>query len=127
MCVQAQRVQVLPETLSEVFAQMFAFKFPSAAAFERVTPLLNVCLASLRPPTASDLHHALSSAHLHSDVTQEDFTHRLTSLAPFLWRRSGGGFVLAHSALRAWLMRRDDGDRSFLCDAKYEPLSTLTS
>lgn len=76
LVMKGANYKVLPINLAEVFLLMFNLRFPTARAFERVAPLLNVVLASLKPMTAEELFEAVAAGMINECMTKEDFHER---------------------------------------------------
>ena len=49
LTLKSSTFSVLPNNMDELFAMLSNLQFASSAAFERVRPILSVCLASLYP------------------------------------------------------------------------------
>lgn len=117
--LKSSNYKILPVKLSEAFLLLFNIKFPSVRSFEKVSPILGVCLASLYPLTAEGIYKAINSGFMERYVTWEDFHSRLGLLSGLLYQRRDNTFVFFHPAFREWLIRRDDMDNSkFLCDLR---------
>jgi len=117
--LKSSNYKILPVKLSEVFLLQFNIKFPSVRSFEKVAPILGVCLASLYPMTAEEIYKALNSGFTEKYVTWDDFQSRLGLLSGLLYQRKDNSFVFFHPAFREWLIRRDDMDNTkFLCDLR---------
>lgn len=86
-----------------------------------MSPLLQICLASLSPLSSGELFHTLNARSVGAGVAWEEFVERVEVLTSshFLVRRQDGGVVFLHPSMREWLVRRDEGDSTkFLCDSK---------
>lgn len=119
LVMKSASYKVLPNNLTEVFLLMVNLKFPSSRHYERVLPVLNICLASLYPLSAQEIFEVVNSAHLDQMVSWEEFTERLAVLEEFLLRKKTGKLILFHPAFREWLIRRDEGQSTkFLCDLR---------
>lgn len=119
LVLKSSNYKILPVSLAEVFLLQFNLKFPTIRSYERVCPILNVCLASLYPLTMEEIYETVNSAYVYKYVAWEDFTQRMDSLASFLIRRKDGTFMFHHPAFREWLIRREERDSSkFLCDLR---------
>lgn len=118
--LKSSNYKILPVTLSESFLLQFNIKFPSVRSFEKVAPILSICLASLYPLTGEEIFHALNSGYFERYVSWEDFQQRLGLMSGLLYQRRDTTFVFFHPAFRDWLIRRDDSDKStkFLCDLR---------
>ena len=119
LVLKSSNYKILPVNLSEVFLLMFNLKFPSLRSFEKVCPILNVCLATLYPLTMGEVYEAINSGFVGRYVSYEDFVHRMDALAGFLLQRKDSSFMFFHPAFREWLIRREEADTSkFLCDLR---------
>ncbi|XP_053388257.1 protein TANC2-like isoform X2 [Mercenaria mercenaria] len=119
--LKGSNYKILPVTLSEVFLLQFNIRFPSVRSFEKISPILGICLASLYPLTLEQIFQALNSGFTDRYVTWEDFQQRLGLLSGLLYQRRDSTFVFFHPAFRDWLIRREDADNStkFLCDLRH--------
>jgi hypothetical protein len=138
LVLKSTNYRILPVNLSEVFLLMANLRFPTVRSFERMLPVLDVCLASLYPLTSDQLYDIGSSATftlppgvnltpqqqqqqldggLGSGV-KEDFVHRLHQICPsLLYRRRDSRYVFMHAALREWFIgRRERQSQKFQCD-----------
>lgn len=123
LVLKSSNYKILPVNLSEVFLLRFNLKFPSIRSFEKASPILSVCLASLYPLTQSEIFEAINAGYLHDFIHKEEFAKRMEVLAEFLLKRSDGTYMFFHPAFREWLIRRDEGDNTkFLCDLRYVKL-----
>ena len=88
-------------------------------SFERIAPILNVCLASLSPMTLTEIYQSVNSAHTHNFLSWEEFVQRLETINSLLLERRDGRFVFFHAAFREWLSRRDEGQSNkFMADSR---------
>lgn len=116
---KSSNYKILPVNLSEVFSLQFNKMFPSVPSFEKVAPILGVCLASLYPMTEGEIYEACNSGRLVSYITWEEFQQRLELMTGFLYQRRDSSFVFFHPAFREWLIRREETENAkFLCDLR---------
>ncbi|XP_025157135.1 protein TANC2 isoform X3 [Harpegnathos saltator] len=109
--------KVLPVSLAQIFQLHFNLRFPTAASFDRVQPLLAVCLAALYPLTLSEIFYSVNSLHTNHFISWGDFLQRFKMLSGFLVKRLDDTYMFFHPSFREWLMRRDEGESTkFLCD-----------
>ena len=80
--------KVLPVTLSEIFMLHFNLRFASLRSFERVQPILSVCLASLNPMTLLETYNSVNALLAEEAITWEDFLQRVKVLKGLLVERS---------------------------------------
>uniref|UniRef100_A0A8C2DAM6 Tetratricopeptide repeat, ankyrin repeat and coiled-coil containing 1a n=1 Tax=Cyprinus carpio TaxID=7962 RepID=A0A8C2DAM6_CYPCA len=119
LVIKSSSYKVIPVSLSELYLLQCNMKFPSASAFERVLPLLNVALASLHPLTDEQLFRALNSGSMRGELEWEDFQQRMDALSCFLIGRRDRTRMFCHPSFREWLVWRADGDSTdFLCDPR---------
>ena len=119
LVLKSSNYKILPVNLCEVFLLRFNLKFPSIRSFEKASPILSVCLASLYPLTQREIFEAINSGYLHDYIHWEEFLRRMEVLSEFLVQRNDGTFMFFHPAFREWLIRRDEGDNTkFLCDLR---------
>ncbi|XP_046487873.1 protein TANC2 isoform X1 [Neodiprion pinetum] len=111
--------KVLPVSLAQIFLLHFNLRFPTATSFERVQPLLGVCLAALYPLTLLEIFYSVNSLNIDHFVSWEDFLQRFKMLSGFLVKRLDNTYMFFHPSFREWLMRRDEGESTkFLCDLR---------
>lgn len=141
LVLKTANFKIVPVTLGEVFLLSMNLRFPGLRAFERALPLLNVCLASLRPLAVEELYDCINAGHVDTCVPWDDFRQRLGTLEGLLVEdaagrssssgcggdpASGGSgcsgrslLTFFHPTFREWLAKRDDGESTkFLCDVK---------
>lgn len=68
--------QVLPVSLAQIFQLHFNLRFPTATSFDKVQPLLGVCLAALYPLTLLEIFYSVNSLNTDHFVSWEDFLQR---------------------------------------------------
>lgn len=68
--------QVLPVSLAQIFQLHFNLRFPTATSFEKIQPLLGVCLAALYPLTLPEIFYSVNSLYTDQFVSWEDFLQR---------------------------------------------------
>lgn len=120
LVVKSMNFKILPVNLTEIFLLLFNLKFPTIRSFERVAPILNVCLATLYPLTTSEIYHCVNSAFVHTFVDYDDVVQRLKTLEELLIERHDGTHMFFHPAFREWLLKREDGHSTkFMCDLRY--------
>ncbi|XP_076650310.1 zinc-RING finger and ankyrin repeat domain-containing protein rolling pebbles isoform X2 [Halictus rubicundus] len=111
--------KVLPVSLAQIFQLHFNLRFPTATSFDRVQPLLGVCLAALYPLTLPEIFYSVNSLNTDRFVSWEDFLQRFKMLSGFLVKRLDNTYMFFHPSFREWLMRRDEGESTkFLCDLR---------
>ena len=119
LVTKSSSFKVLPVTLSEIFLLHFNLRFASLRAFERVQPILCVCLASLNPMSLLEIYHSVNALLSAEPLTWEEFMQRVKLLKGLLVQRSDDTYMLFHPSFREWLVRREDGENiKFLCDPR---------
>ncbi|XP_039545342.1 protein TANC1 isoform X1 [Pimephales promelas] len=119
LVIKSSSYKVIPVSLSELYLLQCNMKFPSASAFERVLPLLNVALASLHPLTDEQLFRALNAGSMRGELEWEDFQQRMDALSCFLIGRRDRTRMFCHPSFREWLVWRADGESTdFMCDPR---------
>ncbi|XP_032688832.1 protein TANC2 isoform X2 [Odontomachus brunneus] len=109
--------KVLPVSLAQIFQLHFNLRFPTAASFDKVQPLLAVCLAALYPLTLLEIFYSVNSLNTNHFISWEDFLQRFKMLSGFLVKRLDDTYMFFHPSFREWLMRRDEAESTkFLCD-----------
>ena len=118
--LKSSNYKILPTNMCEVFLLHFNLKFPSVRSFEKISPILGICLATLFPLTSEEIFHVLNSGYTDRFVSWEEFKQRLGLLAGLLYQRKDNTFVFFHPAFRDWLIRREETESTkFLCDLRY--------
>ena len=119
LVTKSSSFKVLPVTLSEIFLLHLNLRFASLSAFERVQPLLSVCLASLNPTNLLEMYHSVNALLSEEPLTWEEFMQRVKLLKGLLVQRSDDTYMLFHPSFREWLVRREEGaGTKFLCDPR---------
>lgn len=91
----------------------------SLKSFEKIQPILNICLASLSPLTLAEIYQSVNSAYTDNFLSWEEFVNRIDMVSQLLLERRDGKFVFFHPAFREWLSKRDGGQSTkFLADPK---------
>lgn len=99
---------MLPVTLAEIFLLHFNLRFPTLRSFEKVQPILSVCLAALYPLTLLELFYSVNALLTDSYLSWEEFAHRFNILASsgLLVKRRDNTYMFFHPSFREWLIRR---------------------
>ncbi|KFM60550.1 Protein TANC2, partial [Stegodyphus mimosarum] len=121
LVVKSSSYRVLPVCLSEVYTLSFNLKFTTIKSYERIVPILQICLASLYPLTLQELFHTLCSKSVADGPSWDEFMSRMDTLISghFIVTRQDGTVMFAHPSMREWLLRRDENESlKFLCDAR---------
>ena len=120
LVVKSNSFKVLPVTLSQIFLLNFNLRYPTQSAFEKISPILAVCLAALNPLTLIEIFHSVNALVTEAPLEWNDFLNRFKMLAGFLVKRIDNTYMFFHPSFREWLiMRRDnENDSKFLCDPR---------
>lgn len=119
LVIKSSSYKVLPVSLAQIFLLHFNLRFSTATAYEKVSSILNVCLASLNPMTLSEIFYSVNALVTRDSLDWDEFCFRFRQLSSFLVKRIDNTFMFFHPSFREWLIRRDDGESSkFLCDAR---------
>ncbi|XP_011418481.3 protein TANC2 isoform X4 [Magallana gigas] len=125
LVLKSSNYKILPMNISEVFLLHFNLKFQSVRSFEKVSPILVVCLATLYPMNLEEIYYTINSGYTQHFLPWEEFTQRMSMLQGFLFLRKDSTYMFFHPAFREWLIRRDEADNpKFLCDlrgAEFDP------
>ncbi|XP_053540094.1 protein TANC1 isoform X2 [Ictalurus punctatus] len=119
LVIKSSNYKVLPVSLTELYLLQCNIRFPTAPAFERALPILNVALASLHPLTDEQLFRALNAGSLKGALEWTDFQQRMEALSCFLIGRRDRTRMFCHPSFREWLVWRADGESTdFLCEPR---------
>ncbi|XP_076322873.1 protein TANC2-like isoform X3 [Tachypleus tridentatus] len=121
LVIKSSSYKVLPVSLSEVYLLSFNLKFTTIRSFERVSNLLQSCLASMCPLTPLELYHSVNAGIVCQPLTWQDFLERLDLMTAnnFLVLRQDKTLMFAHPSLREWLIRRQENEGTkFICDVR---------
>nr|XP_056719316.1 protein TANC2 isoform X2 [Euleptes europaea] len=119
LVLKSSSYKVVPVSLSEVYLLQCNMKFPTQSSFDRVTPLLNVAVASLHPLTDENIFQAINAGSIEETLEWEDFQQRMENLSMFLIKRRDMTRMFVHPSFREWLIWREEGEKTkFLCDPR---------
>ncbi|KAK6638958.1 hypothetical protein RUM43_007228 [Polyplax serrata] len=119
LVVKSSGYKVLPVSLAQIFLLHFNLRFPTLRSFEKVMPLLSVCLAALYPLTLLEIFYSVNALYGEKFLSWEEFLERFKVLSEFLIKRLDNTYMFFHPSFREWLQRRDDGESiKFLCDLR---------
>ncbi|XP_055699268.1 protein TANC2 isoform X1 [Phlebotomus papatasi] len=117
LVIKSSSYKVLPVSLAQIFLLRFNLKFPTVTKYERVSNILNVCLATLYPLTQVEIFYSINALHANSPLTWQEFVESFNELSDLLVKRLDNTYMFFHPALREWLIRRDPSESmKFLCD-----------
>lgn len=121
LTLKSSTFSVLPNNMDELFAMLSNLQYASAAAFERVRPIMSVCLASLYPLRDEQIYQAVCAGCVDSNLSMEEFRVRLSSIGSLLTRRIDGRRVFLHPSYREWLCiapSKGQNSNRFLIDTR---------
>lgn len=111
--------KVLPVTLAQIYLLHFNLRFPTTKSFEKVSPVLSVCLAALYPLTLLEIYYSVNALYTDTFLPWDEFLQRFKLLSGMLVKRLDNTYMFFHPSFREWLIRRDDGESNkFLCDLR---------
>jgi hypothetical protein len=73
---QSKFLQVLPVSLAQIFLLHFNLRFPTLRSFEKVAPILSVCLAALYPLTLLEIYYSVNALHTNQFLPWDEFLQR---------------------------------------------------
>lgn len=119
LVVKSASYKVLPVSLSQIYLLNFNLRFPTLTAFEKIVPILSVCLAALYPLTLVDIYYSVNALFVEVPWEWEEFLDRFKTLTGFLIKRLDNTYMFFHPSFREWLIRRDEGESTkFLIDLR---------
>lgn len=119
LVIKSTSYKVLPVSLAQIFLLHFNLRFSTTSAYEKVSNILNVCLAALNPMTLSEIFYAVNALITKDALEWDEFLFRFKQLASFLVKRIDNTYMFFHPSFREWLIRRDEGESTkFLCDVR---------
>lgn len=119
LVIKSSSYKVLPVSLAQIFLLHFNLRFSTAAAYEKVSGILSVCLAALGPMTLSEIFYSVNALVTRDALDWDEFLFRFKQLSGFLVKRIDSTYMFFHPSFREWLLRRDDGESAkFLCDVR---------
>ena len=107
--IKSDSFKLLPQSLSEMYKLAFSLMFSSGPAYEPVSAMLSVCLASLRPLSLSSLHAVLNSVCLEPELSRAEVVTTLGLISSQVVTRGDGSLMVSHPTLRDWLLRGGRG------------------
>ncbi|RZF43709.1 hypothetical protein LSTR_LSTR015248 [Laodelphax striatellus] len=111
--------KVLPVSLAQIYLLHFNLRFPTVKSFEKILPILSVCLAALYPLTLLEIYYSMNALYKETFVPWEEFLQRFKNLTGFLIKRLDNTYMFFHPSFREWLIRRDEGESNkFICDLR---------
>nr|XP_042907166.1 protein TANC2 isoform X3 [Parasteatoda tepidariorum] len=121
LVVKSSSYRVLPVCLSEVYMLSFNLKFTTIKSYEKVIPILQICLASLYPLTLQELFYTLNAKCVSEGISWDSFMGCMDILISnqFIVKRQDSTIMFVHPSMREWLLRREENESNkFLCDVR---------
>ncbi|XP_049811721.1 protein TANC2 isoform X1 [Schistocerca nitens] len=119
LVVKSSGYKVLPVSLAQIFLLHFNLRFPTLRSFEKVTPILSVCLAALYPLTLLEIYYSVNALYTEEFLPWDEFHQRFKLLSGFLVKRLDNTYMFFHPSFREWLVRRDECESSkFVVDLR---------
>ncbi|GIY02847.1 protein TANC2 [Caerostris extrusa] len=121
LVVKSSSYRVLPVCLNEVYLLSFNLKFTTIKSYERVTPILQNCLASMYPMSVQELFNSVNAKCVTNGISLEEFMIRFDVLTSshFVVTRQDGTVMFVHPSMREWLIKREENESTkFLCDPR---------
>lgn len=119
LVVKSSGYKVLPVSLAQIFLLHFNLRFPTVRSYEKVAPILNVCLAALYPLTLLEIFYSANALLADQFLSWPEFLDRFKLLSGFLVKRMDNTYMFFHPSFREWLLRRDESESNkFLCDLR---------
>ena len=116
--IKSDSFKLLPQSLSEIYQLAFNLIFSSSQAYEPVSNILSVCLASLRPLTLSSLHSILNSCFLEAELTRPQLLASYSLISSYMVTRGDSSLMICHPTLRDWLLAGRRGAHKFGVNVK---------
>ncbi|XP_066906221.1 protein TANC2 isoform X5 [Halyomorpha halys] len=111
--------KVLPVSLAQIYLLHFNLRFPTTKSYEKVSPIISVCLAALYPLTLLEIYYSVNALNTTDFLSWEDFLERFKMLSGVLVKRMDNTYMFFHPSFREWLIRRDEGESNkFLIDLR---------
>ncbi|XP_014240920.1 protein TANC2 isoform X2 [Cimex lectularius] len=119
LVAKSSSYKVLPVSLAQIYLLHFNLRFPTNKSFEKVAPIISVCLAALYPLTLLEIYYSVNSLNTVDFLSWDEFLQRFKCLSGLLIKRMDNTYMFFHPSFREWLIRRDEGESiKFLCDLR---------
>lgn len=119
LVIKSTSYKVLPVSLAQIYLLNFNLRFPSVTAYEKVMPILSVCLAALYPLTLVEMFYSVNALLVELPLEWEEFLDRFKTLTGFLIKRMDNTYMFFHPSFREWLIRRDESESTkFIIDLR---------
>lgn len=117
LIIRSPNLKVLPISLSQLFLLNFNSRFPTNSSYEKVSPILSVCLAALSPLTLSEIYYSIVALNVHDPLDWNEFMQRFRLLEDLLVKRIDNTYMFFHPSFREWLKcRANEEPTKFLVD-----------
>ncbi len=108
LVLKSETLSVIPRDLGEALQLCFSLRFPSAAAYDLVSDLFAICLASVEPPSLEDVYEIYQSSPQQA-VSYAEFFRGYSLVSDILVRRSDDSLMFQHSLITKWLTGSEAG------------------
>ena len=109
--------KILPQSISEIFLLMFNLKFQTTSSYAKISPILNVVLASRSPLTLAEIYQTVCAGLLYEFPSWAEFLEQFKVFKDLIRKRHDNTHVFFHPSLKEWLSKRGRSEsQKFLCD-----------
>jgi hypothetical protein len=108
LVLKSETLSVIPRDLGEALQLCFSLRFPSAAAYDLVSDLFSICLASVEPLSLEDVYEIYQSRPQQA-VSYAEFFRGYSLVSDILVRRSDDSLMFQHSLITKWLTGSEAG------------------
>ncbi len=108
LVLKSETLSVIPRDLGEALQLCFSLRFPSAAAYDLVSDLFSICLASAEPLSLEDVYEIYQSSP-RQVVSYAEFFRGYSLVSDILVRRSDDSLMFQHSLITKWLTGPEAG------------------
>ncbi len=108
LVLKSETLSVIPRDLGEALQLCFSLRFPSAAAYDLVSDLFSICLASVEPLSLDDAYEIYQSSPQQA-VSYAEFFRGYGLVSDILVRRSDDSLMFQHSLITKWLTGPEAG------------------
>jgi hypothetical protein len=108
LVLKSETLSVIPRDLGEALLLCFSLRFPSAAAYDLVSDLFSICLASVEPLSLEDAYEIYQSRPQQA-VSFAEFFQGYSLVSDILVRRSDDSLMFQHNLVTKWLTGSEAG------------------
>ncbi len=108
LVLKSETLSVIPRDLGEALQLCFSLRFPSAAAYDLVSDLFSICLASVEPLSLEDVYEIYQSRPQQA-VSYAEFFRGYSLVSDILVRRSDDSLMFQHNLIIKWLTGSEAG------------------